>query len=307
MAGNLQGTVKRRVLLVLTNQKTGAHKDITDLRVAFSMKKSHKTLQNRATIKIYNMSPDGRKFIREARDHAGEFHIHVTLFAWHVQGENSDTPIFTGLCETTSELIKPNWITTLQGLDSTDSFRNFSYERKHVKGTSVRTIINSLARESGVPVRVIGKIQGSLLRDRTFSGAPINILNDFRNTYGFTFEVLDSTLVVRVPRPDAFDYVEIHSGTGMIGTPRLRSGVLDVRVLITPTLLPDTFIRVTSIQEPSLNGIYIIRKINTRGDTWSGDWTTNIEAVILGTPSVFYVKEYLDLRRGKGVTIRDIS
>jgi hypothetical protein len=80
----------------------------------------------------------------------------------------------------------------------------------------------------------------------------------------------------------------------MIGTPYVRDGLLQVQTLIDPRLLPDTFIKIVSAHDPALNGKYIIRKTKTIGSNWGGQWTTSIEAVVLGKPSIHYMRESKD-------------
>jgi hypothetical protein len=284
--------LQRRATLVLTNVRTGQFKVVENLRVTFTIKKSHRTVQNRGTITVFNLSEETRRFVRESRDRSGNYYIFVELNAWLQQGDKPQKPLFRGRCVPFSEHRRPEWVTTFEGIDSAINFRNFSFERNYRAGTRIRTIINELARESGIPaLKIDGRIKGSLKKDRTFSGPPINILLDLKSDYGFTFDIQDRTLIARAPLPLPTNPLKVNSGTGMIGTPKIRAGLLIVRVLIDQEILPDTFIQVSSLREPDTNGIYIVRKTTTQGDNWSGNWTIEIEAAAVDVPSLYYMQE----------------
>lgn len=279
----------RTASLTITNRVTGRSVNVNTLRVVFQIKKSPKQDGNRAKIEIYNLSPESRELINTSVDDKGDPQTHVELRVGY--RDSTEGIIFRGGCEVMSTYKPPNWVTTLLGEDGTSQFK-YVFEKTYSKGTPVFTVVKEIAEASGIEKFRLLPMTDLLKKTRTFSGPPLKIISSLQKTYGFTFDIQDEGVIIRSNKYglDPRYLVKMDAASGLLGEPRTRGDLVVIDTLINPDIRPNSYINLVS-GNAALNGVYIIQRVDSTGDSYSGAWTMTVEMLPTSTPEKISTKE----------------
>lgn len=279
----------RTASLTITNQVTGRSVNVKTLRVVFKIKKLPEQDGNKAKIEIYNLSPESRELINSARSDKGDPQTHVELRVGY--RESTEGIIFRGRCEVMSTFKPPNWVTVLLGEDGTAQFK-YVFEKTFSKGTPIFNIVKEIAETSGIEKFRLLPMTDLLKKTRTFSGPPLKIIKSLQKTYGFTFDIQDEGVIIRSNKYglDPRYLIKMDASSGLLGEPRTRGDLVVIDTLINPDIRPNSYINLVS-RSADLNGIYIIQKVDSTGDSYSGAWTMTVELLPTSTPEKISTKE----------------
>jgi hypothetical protein len=186
--------------------------------------------------------------------------------------------IFKGRCEVSSHYSAPHWVTKLTGEDGLSQF-NYAYEKTFSKGTTIGTIVEDIATQSGIKGSSKTKITTQLKKSRTFSGPPLQIIKSLQKTYGFVFDIQDEGTIVRSNKyqVDKEFLIQMSYARGLLGEPRRQGDLVVIDTLINPAIRPNSFIELESKARSDFNGKYSIQKVTTKGDSYSGPWAMTVE------------------------------
>jgi hypothetical protein len=270
-------------LNLLTNSIT-----ISGLRVTFDIKKGPKLKTNKATIKVYNLSPNSRGFVQLPID---DMRLPTLQIQLNVGYGEEEKIVFLGRATAVSNWEAPNWVTTFTATDGDVQFDLFQYEKKFKAGTPVSVIVNDLLSQSGLELGKISPITGNLEKPRTFSGPPLRILQNLQSTYGFAFDVQDQNVRVVPGGATALttSIIKVDLSSGLVGQPRVKDNLVIIDMLINPDVKPGTLIQLISTEILTLSGVYLVLKMSLKGDNWGSSWLANLEMQSLDKHEIFSI------------------
>lgn len=248
---------------------------IVGLDISFFVEKALTSEPNTAEIKIYNLNDANRKTLQ---DHQ---HVPVLLKAGY---EGSVGLLFKGdLTEVFSQLEGPDWVTTIRSGDGLVALRSAQIQQSFKAGTPVLEVFKSIAKTFGISTGdAITKLEQlglkNLENSMAVSGNSMQQLHKALKPFGLEASIQDNALQVLVKK-QALEQtaVLLSPGTGLLGSQQLSNhGVLRVQALLNHELFPGRKIKLETrvIKEP----LFVIQRVNFRGDTAGSDWTADIEA-----------------------------
>lgn len=168
--------------------------DLTGLRTKFEVKKSNKKEANTAKIDIYNMSNNSYEILKNSG------RLRVVLEAGYEDGKGI---IFQGdVVKFTKKPGDKDVIYTVEAKDSLYTLRNLRTSVSYEDGTSLRTIINDMAKKmneySGI---IMGNIDAAVDRYKVEHGITLigqldDVLNELTDDYLLSWRFEDGVLFV---------------------------------------------------------------------------------------------------------------
>lgn len=265
------------------------------MRIQFDVSRDGEREPNRGTVSITNLSRDSRSFL-ENDD------LVLKLEA----GIDSELLIFLGdVVHVEHQREPPEWVSRIEIEDGGRAFVDTEVAIFGEPAVSQLVLIQQLTAQMGLPVEFRG---GSELRTEpyphgySFQGQAIDFLSELCDEAGLEWSIQDNAIVV-LPLEGQLSEVSalISPETGLIGHPvrthvdadgkrrrRRRNGSSDERgqrngvrfqVLLNLTLVPGQQVELDS-QEVS--GIFTVRTVVYRGDTYGRDWLCEVTATERG-------------------------
>lgn len=273
----------RTASLTIVNMVTLEKVEVSGLRISFKISKVPKQ-SNKGSVVIYNLAPRTRHIIETVADKSGEPQTHVELRVGYKK--STQKLIFRGRCEATSRYASPNWVTSLEGEDGKAQFM-YNFEKKYNKGTNISTIVKDIADAAKIEKFSIEKMTSTLKKTRTFSGPPLKIIKTLQKTYNFAFDIQDEGAIIRANKYklDSRSIITMDYARGLLGEPRTKGNLVVIDTLINPDIRPNSYVDLSSIKRPYLNGLYIIQRVDSTGDNYSGSWTMTVEMLLTKTPA----------------------
>ena len=250
---------------------------IVNLDFSFQVVKNLRREPNTAEVKVYNLQASSRQAL-EANE---EQRIRLEV------GYETDVHvIFEGdLRKASSTRDGPDIITTIEGGDGERSFRRARTNRSFGEGTSVRSVIEDVARGMGIGV---GNLEaqtagagfeglGNVYVEGTVvSGSSRETLTGLTRSIGLEWSVQDGNLQL-LPFQTALRQtaVLLTKDTGLVESPSLDSeNVLTARSLIVPGIFPG---RKIDVRSQFVRGIYRVTKATYIGSTFGNEWYVEVE------------------------------
>ncbi len=254
--------------------------EIRDLRVEFTVKKSHGKTPNTCEVKITNLAPHTRAEVELPG-------IVVTLAAGH---DGVARHLFTGDARIAySELDGGDWVTTLHLADGGKAFGHARATASFRGGTPVITVLRAAAKAMHLELPRAVEEDPTLRTQFTggyaLEGPVRDKLTAILAPFGYGWSIQDGRLqLLRDNDITPGTSREISEGNGMIGSPKFDTPTkkakrkLSVDSVLYPELTPGGAITVSS---RSINGSFRIDEVVHKGDTFGtseSDWTTSVEA-----------------------------
>jgi len=276
---------------IASRSVTGETKPI--LRVTFKIEKTIQRDPNTADLQIYNLSKDSRAALgapdptKIALKQTG---IPTVIEAGYF---GNTSLIFSGNVEySATNRAGTDWVTTLQSADGGKQLRSSRINVSFDSSTLLKDVLKTAADSLGVG---LGNITQELdkgaprssaqqyVKGLVLSGQTSNELDKIIKRAGFNWSVQDGQ--IQLIRPGGVinpnEAILLQQGTGLIGVPELgEKGIIKCRSLLQPELTPGKKIQVRSglkNGQYDIDGFFRIDKATLTGDTWGGDWYTDIE------------------------------
>lgn len=248
---------------------------ISQLRIKFSIRHTHDKKPNKAKISVYNLNPTHRNLITAKQ---------YTKIALSVGYGSQDACrlLYSG------QITKPrtvrdglDFITEMECDDGATDYREAFMNVTLAAGSTHSDIVNQCIQTmSNVEPGVVGiDSDVTLTRGRTCYGMTRDILTQVSNHHDADWSVQNGRLVMlKASYCQPGEAVVISEGSGMINSPRVTNGGLEVSCLLNPSIQVGGLIRVDSIVD-DYDGEYKVTGINSEGDTHSDEWQNQLTIV----------------------------
>ena len=135
-----------RVCSLVIGKEGGKGRELSGLRIAFSIQKGATKSPNKCTVKVWNTSPETRAMIEVI----GNVMI---LKAGYTEDIGAKT-IFSGnVTRTLTVREGPDWITELEMEDGFLEFRDAKVSLSFGKGATTQQVVTAISKKFGLPVR----------------------------------------------------------------------------------------------------------------------------------------------------------
>lgn len=254
---------------------------IVNLRFDFQVIKSLRREPNTCEVKIYNLADSTRQSLEAAEDERVRLDV----------GYESDLhTVFEGdLRKASSTRDGADVITTIEGGDGERTFRRARVNRAFGENTSVRTVIEEVARSMGIGVgNLDAQASGAgfeglgnvYVEGTVVSGSSRQSLTDLVRSVGLEWSVQEGNLQL-LPFQTALRQtaVLLTPTTGLIGSPSIDSeNVMRARSLIVPSIFPG---RKVDVRAEFVRGVYRVTKATWNGSTFTNDWYVDVEGSVV--------------------------
>lgn len=287
---------KRNYVLKITNLITNRTITVSKLRCTFKVSKSNSATENKASISVYNLSPENRNSLATLDTEEGTPQVQVELFAGY---GTEATLLFRGTGSAYTDWKAPNYITVLNVSDGVVYVTNTTFNKAYPKLTSVDVIIQDVLKASPLPPGYIFKTLSSLKKGRSFSGTVAKVLEDLGNDFGFVYEVNNEINNIYSSINDIrnVSLTTLSGKTGMLGSPRREGSIIKVRCLLIPEIIPNSLVEIDGL-DVLIRGTYLVARVTTRGDNYGSDWFMNLELNLHKT-----MPKFLTLPDPRGIVV----
>lgn len=268
--------------------------EITDMRFEFKVKKTLAKSPNKSEIVVTNLSEQSRAALQGKG-------LRVTLSAGY---EGTEAIVLVGDvrdCDSTQD--GPRWVTKIQCGDGERGYRYGRVSEAFREGVGATAIVQKVAAQMGVDasgVRAVEALAGrQFVSGYSVHGRASRELDRLLRGFGLEWSVQDGRLQILTPDQSTQDpIVELDFSSGLVGSPTLNTPTgevakidpftgrvdtsrgrptLKARSLLQPELRPGRRVTIDSIT--GIKGTFKITEVTHSGDSWSGEWYSDIEAV----------------------------
>ena len=255
------------------------------LRVSFDVTKDDSPDPNHGTIRIYNLNPN------QVHDIVGGGDWRVYLWA----GYDTDDPplLFVGdITKATTSREGADTITEIESGDGQDALSSTkmskSFSTDIDAGSMLGEMAGSLAENLGMDGKsaeqrvsssvnsLVPETPNPYPRGATFDGPASHSLSQALRANKLDFTIQDGELII--VRPGFSDQTEafrISETSGLVSDPGLTDdGRLEITSLLNSELRP---LKAVVIDTTQFEGVYVIRKVEYKGDTHATDFYANLE------------------------------
>ena len=135
-----------RICSLVIGKEGGKGRELSGLRVAFSIQKGATKSPNKCTVKVWNTAPETRALI--------EVIGNVMILKAGYSEDIGATTIFSGnVTRTLTVREGPDWITELELQDGFMEFRDAKVSLSFGKGATVLQVVTAISKKFGLPVR----------------------------------------------------------------------------------------------------------------------------------------------------------
>lgn len=135
-----------RVCSLVIGKEGGKGRELSGLRIAFSIQKGATKSPNKCTVKVWNTAPETRALI--------EVIGNVMILKAGYSEDIGATTIFSGnVTRTLTVREGPDWITELELQDGFMEFRDAKVSLSFGKGAAVLQVVTAISKKFGLPVR----------------------------------------------------------------------------------------------------------------------------------------------------------
>ena len=176
-------------------------------------------------------------------------------------------------------------ITTI-GLGGADKARTMSlFSRSYSGPITVRAVAQDIAKAMGLPVDAnsLTVVPDETLDTWVSSGLAEDALTELLDPRGVNWYTVDGQLrFAKADSPAIQSIFLLNEQSGMIGTPSETDLGMRAKMVLNPQVELDQQVRVRS---QNLNGQFVITSVAHKGDTWEGEWATEIQCASIDRPT----------------------
>lgn len=258
----------------------------SDLRVRFNVSSDFNPEPNRGTIEIFNLS-------RMSRDSINKTDL-LTLSAGYVANLPTLPVIFAGNITFIDHILsKPNIATKIISGDGEVAYNIARVDFQQRTSVSIVDLAGKIEEVlQGVSIGLSGSSLSSMI-DRVTSSLFDNgtsqngisvskkmsdVLGGMLDKMGIDWSFQKNTLKLKAKFQDTGERaVELSASTGLIGSPSKReNGGVKFTSLLIPELTPGRKVELVS---DTVDGSFIMTRIDFTGDTHGPEWTAQVEAI----------------------------
>lgn len=251
----------------------------SDLRIAFSIKKTLTKEPNSCELRISNLSDVSRNKLNQK-------HMPVIVEAGY---RGSLGVVFSGDSRTVDHIRESaDWTTLVHCGDGERAYNFGRVSESFGPNTPVTTVIRNAAQGLGIGLGNLDSVLAIIPAIQVFKhgftafGPASSVLEKALAAAGYTYSIQNNALQIQrdlqAVNPQAF---LLSPESGLVGSPehtapnaKGKPAVLKVRALLNHRLLPGNIVRV---QSRAVDGEFIIQVVEHTGDSHGADWFTNLE------------------------------
>ena len=179
---------------------------------------------------------------------------------------------------------KASWKTVLANGDGMLAIQTKRINKSYAKGTPIRTVIEDLAKQMGLPLNSplghLKELSQALSNKFAASGNPMKDLAHILKGKKFNVSVQNRSLQVRKKdEPLQKEAISLSAETGLIASPDLGTkGELIVRSLLMPDFSPGRKVHISS---ETFKGFATIEKVRFTGSTFDQEWEAEMKCRFL--------------------------
>lgn len=251
---------------------------ITGLRVAFSIKKTLKPEPNTAEIRVWNLSAERRKAIKDR-------HAATVLTGGYL---DSVGLLFSGDARfITHQQTGPDWVSKIV---CGDGERAYSLDRVSASfgpGTPVAAVMDSVAGtlqgiSNGNVKQALAGVGGVFKNGFAAADNSFKTLQNLSRSQGLNLSIQDGAISLLSENGlEPGTAVLLTPDTGLIGSPEVASpekkgGALKVkaRSLLQASIKPG---RAVELRSAAISGLFRVEVVEHKGDTHGAEWYTDLE------------------------------
>lgn len=250
---------------------------LTNLRVAFKVKKTLNLSANTAEVRIYNLSPTHRDQLLEKEK------VRVQLSAGFV---DRMSVLFTGELRTAQpERDGTDVVVVLSSADGERQMQTSRVSSSFGAGTSVESVLGHLGNALGVGQgnsremfagRALNGVMRIFSSGTTVHGQTAPHLDRLSRAAGLEVSIQDGALqVLEIGQPLQGETIVLRPTTGLVGSPTIGTDhVMKARALLISDLRPG---RLVQVEAEFVRGTFRLHQVEFQGDTFGGDWYASLE------------------------------
>lgn len=254
---------------------TVGNTEITGLDIAFEIEKDESPEPNPCHIDIYNLGPENRAMLSKYQN------VPVLLKAGY---KGRVGVIFQGdMIRCHHERDQASWKTVLASGEGLLALQTKRINKNYAKGTPIKTVIEDLARQMGLPLMSAAdsfkELSETLSKSFAASGNPMKDMCRVLMGRQFNISVQNQSLQLR-KKSEALqrEAISLSADTGLIASPEIGSkGELIVRSLLMPDFSPGRKVHISS---EGLNTFATIEAVRFAGSTFGQDWEAEMRCKI---------------------------
>ncbi len=288
----------RNYVLTVTNLKTQQQIEITNLKMAFSLKRDTDSMSSKAKIQVYNLSITTRDFLTVVNKKDSTPNLEVELKCGYGYNKKDLKTIIRGKAVGFHEWKPPESISTFQVSDGLFEQTLAKINNSYKKGTPYKKIVQDLLDSIGLPVTKsdLNDIQGSLPKARVFNSSPKRCLDDLGQLLGFRYFVENSFQSVRLKSKDNSAAAErsafsLDLNSGLLGQPFQRGDYIMAKCLFNPNIRINDYVTLKSSTLLS-EGTYRVVAMDCKGDTYGQPWEMKLTLSLQDT--LLYLNDIQD-------------
>ena len=269
-------------------------KIVQGLHFTFKIEKTSEPSPNKSQIDIYNLAQDSIDLLKKV----GAKVILEAGYGGILSDQNPTSEIiFIGdVVKSKTTKRGADYITTIENGDGIAAYQSSNFEGSFAPGASIPGIIDSVISSFGLGIGEVSGVEGQVLNGATFSGSSKDVMNDLAGKTNTEWSIQNGLVqMVPVNKYTNLPVIVLQAvgddpvnptNTGLIGSPSLSgfnnskekkfSGV-EFTSLLQPGIVPGRRVQISSKFVPK--GIYVVKKVTHNGDTRSGPWYSECEAV----------------------------
>lgn len=271
---------------------------VDKLRVSFAVDKDLTEESNKATIRIYNLSPENRARLEKPD-------LRADLYAGYA-ADSGTVRLFSGTTiQAFSEDRGADVVTELRFSDGQINLRDSIVSVSFSPGTSGETALREVADEMGLTVQLGAGVQFAAYPGGfSYVGYGRNALTEICAASGLSWSVQNGILqVILAGGTTGVRGLVFASDSGLIGSPRriIRSNPRadketekrarrrksgkekpekqagwTITTLLAPTVIPGDLVKVESRM---MTGWFRVEAVRHSGDSHGGDWTSEMDLI----------------------------
>lgn len=257
---------------------------VNDLRVQFSCKRTFGGAPNRSELIITNLSEQSRNLFRRGL-------TRVEVNAGYLNGDNAGLRKVTtgGISSALPTDSAPEIETIVSFLDGFGGMSRGVFRRSFRGGVPLSTVVKAVAES--MPGVTVGEshinIQGVTgASGRTFAGRAADILDDLGAQWGFSwsiqngvFQALDDFTPLSTTHLMSYRDGSLRSVKPILTGPlEIPTGV-EIVGRLNPRINPGERVRVESLINSSLNGVYTVHEHDLSGNSHGNPWDSKIRTL----------------------------
>lgn len=233
---------------------------------------------NNAQFQFYNLPKDVQAKLWLDLFNIGTKYIEVIFYAGY--GDNLVATFYGYLQQCTSYRASHSvdFITEMSANNAAEFGRYGFINRTYTKGTTLKEILDSVSRETGVKVGYLSpEVNKPIPRDKTFIGQTMDLLG--REYGGYNIFINNNELNI-LGDNDVIpgEILAITDSSGLLGSPRRANVYTEIDMLFEPQLKAGQAVELLSQSMPQFNRAYKVIKLTHSGiisPVQSGNLTTH--------------------------------